>query len=60
MNITARTTMADLQREGLRLRYLANLKKDIRRLHQKRDKSFRDVRELQRMYAAWRSASVDA
>ena len=60
MNITARTTMADLQREGLRLRYLANLKKDIRRLHQKRDKSLRDVRELQRMYAAWRSASVDA
>jgi len=53
MNITARTTMADLQREGLRLRY-RNVKREIRELYKKRNKSQCDVERLQDLYREWR------
>ena len=56
MNITARTTMADLQREGLRLRY-RNVKREIRELYKKRDKSQCDVERLQDLYREWRELS---
>ena len=45
MNITARTTMADLQREGLAL--LSNVKREIRELYSKQHKSHRDIVRLQ-------------
>tara|TARA_R110002020_G_scaffold323672_2_gene539397 strand:+ start:12322 stop:12495 length:174 start_codon:yes stop_codon:yes gene_type:complete len=56
MNITARTTMADLQREGLRLRY-RNVKREIRELYKKRNKSQCDVERLQDLYREWRELS---
>ena len=57
MNITARTTMADLQREGLRLRY-RNVKREIRELYKKRNKSQCDVERLQDLYREWRELST--
>tara|TARA_R100001510_G_scaffold44500_1_gene41056 strand:+ start:60 stop:233 length:174 start_codon:yes stop_codon:yes gene_type:complete len=56
MNITARTTMADLQREGLRLRY-RNVKREIRELYGKRNKSQCDVERLQDLYREWKELS---
>ena len=56
MNITARTTMADLQREGIRLRY-RSVKREIKQLHSKRNKSHRDIVRLQDLYKEWRERS---
>ena len=56
MNITARTTMADLQREGLNLRY-RNVKREIRELYGKQHKSHRDIVRLQDLYREWRELS---
>ena len=57
MNITARTTMADLQREGVSLRY-RNVKREIRELYSKRNKSHRDIVRLQDLYREWRELST--
>ena len=57
MNITARTTMADLQREGLSLRY-RNVKREIRELYSKQHKSHRDIVRLQDLYREWRELSI--
>ena len=57
MNITARTTMADLQREGVSLRY-RNVKREIRELYKKRNKSQCDVERLQNLYREWRELST--
>ena len=56
MNITARTTMADLQREGIHLRY-RSVKREIKHLHSKRNKSHRDIVRLQDLYKEWRELS---
>ena len=57
MNITPRTTMADLQSEGLRLRY-RNVKREIRELYGKRNKSQCDVERLQNLYREWKELST--
>lgn len=57
MNITARTTMADLQREGIHLRY-RSVKREIKHLHSKRNKSRRDIVRLQDLYKEWRELST--
>ena len=57
MNITAQTTMADLQREGIRLRY-RSVKREIKQLHSKRNKSHRDIVRLQDLYKEWRELST--
>jgi len=56
MNINARTTMADLQREGINLRY-RNVKREIRELYKKRNKSHRDIVRLQDLYREWQELS---
>tara|TARA_R100001510_G_C7609030_1_gene173199 strand:+ start:576 stop:749 length:174 start_codon:yes stop_codon:yes gene_type:complete len=57
MNITARTTMADLQREGLRLRY-HDVKREIRKLHQRPNKSGSEITRLQNLYREWKELST--